>query len=392
MGEILTATFRANPSYELVAYGALPVGQRELLHDLCRDPEFYGILRPRLGCGLGVKSVCRNTARLLAELGAAGPLPEALQRLCADVRERLVTRLLWDGVLQVEIDGEFRCGAAAGQHFHCPEASPGEGVIARLSADALHYGQYLGEDDLIRLSARLYFYNRRPVTPWLTCQFSTPERIASHLGFGPGGRVERMIATAWSQLPRSPGKAGWAVWDRAGRRTRWNPAGTYKLYVSPAFESVGEVFPRVVAVFTDLGVPRFKVGRTLPELLRPDKIVAYLPDADVAGRVAGALANELRGTPAHGTPFTAALTTDGLLSWGVDPPSDRQPLGWQERESWRLWLTNRLAAALLAARATAGAAIEPWRAAMQRIRLEGVDPATWAPPEWPAPGTTGAST
>ena len=53
-------------------------------------------------------------------------------------------------------------------------------------------------------------------------------------------------------------------------------------------------------------------------------------------------------------------------------------LGWQERESWRLWVTNRLAVALVAARRD-GAAVEPWRYALARAELDGVDVATWAP-------------
>jgi hypothetical protein len=78
-------------------------------------------------------------------------------------------------------------------------------------------------------------------------------------------------------------------------------------------------------------------------------------------------------------PFSCELgDRDGLLSWGVDPPRSEHTLEWQERESWRLWLTNRLALALVGARLDGGA-LEPWRYALARVELEGVDTATWAP-------------
>jgi hypothetical protein len=67
--------------------------------------------------------------------------------------------------------------------------------------------------------------------------------------------------------------------------------------------------------------------------------------------------------------------------------------------SWRLWLTNRLARALIAAvaapssalplpgvsgaaglaGAAAGETMEPWRFAVERLRLEGVDTDSWTP-------------
>jgi hypothetical protein len=187
----------------------------------------------------------------------------------------------------------------------------------------------------------------------------------------------------WCELPVKPGQEVWCLWDSTSARQRWGAGGTFKLYVSPTFEVLSEVFPEVVAVFTQLAVPRFKAGRSLAGLLRPDKVVAYFPSFEALTRVSAALAQRLAGAPAHGTPFTAELAGDGLLSWGVDPPARQQALGWQERESWRLWVTNRLAAALLAARAAGEGPVEPWQAALHRVGLEGIDTSTWAPAERP---------
>ena len=49
------------------------------------------------------------------------------------------------------------------------------------------------------------------------------------------------------------------------------------------------------------------------------------------------------------------------------------------RESWRVWVAQRLAWFLLGARRTGESGLEPWRFALERVRLEGVDTETWAP-------------
>jgi hypothetical protein len=88
------------------------------------------------------------------------------------------------------------------------------------------------------------------------------------------------------------------------------------------------------------------------------------------------LTERLAGTPAQGVPFTSEIGAEGLLSWGVDPPADSQ---WSGRESWRLWLTHRLAVALLSGKKSEAPGVEPWRFALERLRLEGVDTDSWTP-------------
>ena len=122
-----------------------------------------------------------------------------------------------------------------------------------------------------------------------------------------------------------------------------------------------------------------KVGNDAASLLRPDKIVLYFSDLDRVSAAARRLAHELAGCPGHGVPFTAELAdSGGLVSYGIDPPRPEFALAWQERESWRLWLTNRLAVALFAARRDGGP-LEPWQYALARLEIDGIDPSTWAP-------------
>ena len=87
------------------------------------------------------------------------------------------------------------------------------------------------------------------------------------------------------------------------------------------------------------GVRGLKLGRGLPGLTRPDKLVAYFGRLDDLQEAGAGLHRRLGGCPVHGVPFTAELSSDGLLSWGADRP--RTVPG--QPESWRLWIASRLA-------------------------------------------------
>src|SRR5690349_7608294 len=161
---ILGRTFRANPAYELVLFDRLEPAVREALADLPKDPDFYGVLRPRDGGGLSVKSVDRETALLLLTLREPGPLPAYFKRVAGVEAERVVARLVADSILEIEAGAGFVSGAGAFDLFWEREgAERGGGRLAELSLEALRYGQELDVQDSLRLSARLYAYNRRPL-------------------------------------------------------------------------------------------------------------------------------------------------------------------------------------------------------------------------------------
>ncbi len=77
--------------------------------------------------------------------------------------------------------------------------------------------------------------------------------------------------------------------------------------------------------------------------------------------------------PSQPVPFTGGVDAEGMLSWGVDPVG-----GLHAARSWRLWLAARLASYLVEARA-AGDETEPWRFALDRIGLDGIDVSSWTP-------------
>jgi hypothetical protein len=122
-----------------------------------------------------------------------------------------------------------------------------------------------------------------------------------------------------------------------------------------------------------------KVGKNVGSLLRPDKLLVYFWSFDALMEASNYLALKLAGIPAQGVPFTSEIAGNGLLSWGIDPPVDQETLSWRGPESWRLWVTNHLARAIMAAKMAPACKIEPWHFALERLRLAGVDIETWTP-------------
>ena len=387
--EILTRTFRASPAYELVLFDRLPDEQRRALADLAKDPDFYGVLRPREGSsGLTLKSADRDTALLFLTLREPGRLPAYAAAQLGEAAARILGRFVADGILEVEREdreGAFVSGPAALALFArtATDGSPREGRegrITALSLAALRTVQALPVDDVRVLSLRLYAFNRLPLTPRWKRLLPEAEAVERHLGIAPGGPQRRTLDRAWQRLPEREGWIGWI--SRAVGGPEGRPDGpTWKLYVSPRPEALEEGFGAILEAMTSARARQFKIGRDAAGLLRADKIVAYFPSFERLAEAADAVVARLAGAPAQGVPFTSEIGGDGLLSWGMDPP--RSERSWSLGESWRAWLAQRLARDLLAARQAARQSdlqgVEPWRFALDRLRLEGIDTDTWTP-------------
>lgn len=375
------STFRANPAYELVLFDRLPAEQQQFLGKLRQDPDLYGVLRPVAGSGLVAKSVDQDTALLFLTLREPGRLPAYVRARFGADSGRAVAELVLDGILEIEAGGQFRSGAQALSLVMGSSPAPGAGgQIAQLSRDALRYAQALAVPDASFLALRLYCYNGMPLTPRWQRQWPTPAAVEEYLAIDQRGRNRARLDRSWSRVPPSPASDGWMEWRarREGRGVRSGEA-TYKLYLSPACDSVREAFDALVGASAQLPALAFKVGKGAAGLLRPDKIVLYFDDRQALAEGAERLRAALGGCPAQGVPFTAESGSDGLLSWGMDPPLGAQdPVG-GEGGSWRLWLVQRLARWLVAGQTSPAAEVEPWQFALQRLRLEGVDPETWTP-------------
>jgi hypothetical protein len=382
LNKLEEANYRANPTYELMLYDRLSHEDRAALADFSEDDEFYGFLVPRPGESLSVKSVWCDTALLWLTMRQPGRLPAYLRRHWDDECEHLIATLVFDGLLEIEMNDEFVWGAAAYDAvFSDPPVYSENGLLAQLSVAALQYAQALPMDPAT-LSGRLYYYNRVPASPRWTRRFPTTESVAQHWGLANHRTTTARLASDWHPVRLPPPNDGWFMWrSRRQRQLTQENGCTYKLYISPHCDHVQEAFRAGTAVLSECGALAFKVGKDLYGLLRPDKFVAYFQRETDLRVAAEKLNRTLAGCPVQGVPFTADLSGDGLLSWGIDPPQSEQTLPGQERESWRLWVTNRLATALTLAQLARNKAIEPWQFALARLRLDGVDITTWAPTE-----------
>jgi hypothetical protein len=379
---ILQAHFRANPGYELVLFDRLPEAYRTQFASLQADTDFYGVLWPRAS-GLPLKAVDRETALLFFTLQQPGPIPGYVRASFGERCNQAIAELVLDGVLEVALEpgGEFASGAAAHHIIHETRApASAGGRPARLSMEAIEYGQALAIESSAELSARLYTYNTLPASPAWRVRVPGPDAVPGFLGIDAGGRNRRVLDRWYAPAPPAHENASWRAWHlRRSRETRgdlWHPR--YKLYISPRPEALPESIGAIVDLLGAARVSSFKIGRDLYGLLRPDKIVAYCGDFEELAALATRLREALAECPAQGVPFTAGIDPAGLLSWGTDPPRETQEFAGLEQESWRLWVTNRLAVALLAGKAQS-ADVPPAEFALERLRLDGVDTDTWTP-------------
>jgi hypothetical protein len=369
MRPLIERRFRANPCYELF------LREQSVDRDGAPLPipppgkPLYGYLRPKPSSQLICRAISPDTALLFLTLQREGLVPDYFRSLFGGRTDNQILRLVLDGILEVEHEGAFVSGPNARSSLIGDSAYSGKGPIAALSIEALRYVEALGDLSVTEMTRRLYGFGRRPVT-------SAQKRAFDRAGIEPFGGVlksapltlEKYWAVTQSANPH------WVMW-RPRRNNDDGEAARFKLYVSPALGHVPEAFAESAELLAQsAGVRALKLGRGLPGLTRPDKLVAYFSRLDDLQEAGTSLYRRLQGCPVHGVPFTAELSPDGLLSWGADRPrtTSGQP------ESWRLWIACRLAAHFDTAR-RADISGPLWRFVLDRLRLDGLNPDMWAP-------------
>jgi hypothetical protein len=326
-----------------------------------------------------MKSVCRDTALLFFTLQTPGPLPAYVTKGLGAGGHEAIAKLVLDGIVEIKSGDSFVSGSEAYPLIFAEQPSPAAaGIVGRLSAEAVQYAQGLDVTDSFQLSSRMYLYNTVPVSPSWKRTFPSADAVAEHLGIQGGGRTRSLLEEHWMSVPAPSDNQGWFVWASKGRGGAPVAGRCYKLYVSPRAEHVREGFQAAVEVLTEVHAATFKIGKDVYGMLRPDKLVAYFGSLDEVHGTAERLRRRLKGLPAQGVPFTADVDGEGLLSWGLDPPRGEHLLAWQG-PSWRRWITDRLAVALLSAKVAAPGPLAPWQFALERLRLEGIDTTTWSP-------------
>ncbi|HEX4716362.1 MAG TPA: hypothetical protein VH164_15685, partial [Ktedonobacteraceae bacterium] len=179
-------------------FDRLPPDQQEVLRDLTKDPEFYGVLVPPPGSQRKTKSACQSTALLLYTLMEPGPIPSYVQTALGERANQSIAEMVLDEVLMIEQEGEFVCGSAAYDLLYS-EPSKEETTeettapLSDLTRNALEYGQALDLEDSNMLSARLYAYNRVPLSPRWKRLFPDRDAVAKWLGIDRKGDLRAML-------------------------------------------------------------------------------------------------------------------------------------------------------------------------------------------------------
>jgi len=369
---------RSNPSYCLRQFAQLSKEELSRLGQCAGRTNFGGVL---IGPGSGdltIKAISAQVAALFQQLHLPTRVGSLLTDLSNDQRDEVVANLILDGILDISL------GAAFVNQFEAydlvvknVENIIGKGRLNALSMDALKHGERLNIRQPQMLAAKLYFFHRMPVTKTWKKLWPAPYEVLEYLGVAPGGPLRCALLSEFEMSDAVKNEL-WISWHRRGKqRGEDGVAARYKLYVSPHHQHIRHAFAAAVGAVPNSAVSGIKIGRDAYGLLRPDKFVVYFEKQDYLFEFAHTLSPRLRGLEAHGVPFSAPIDEDGMLSWGIDPSTESSGVGWYVDESWRIWICNRLAVALRAVASSANPKIRPWRFALVKLWLSGVDTRTW---------------
>jgi hypothetical protein len=358
---------RSNALFRLIPYDRLQAQEPNAFKSLGEDPDFFGVLVPPDGSVRPVKSVSRDAALLFLALAEPACLPHLLTSLFGPGANDSLRRLVLDGVFEVELRGQFVSGASVPELLSDQPGAHPASRIAQLSSDAIAYAAALESLATHEVADRLYRFNAAPSTPALQRRFAADDRLLAFVLETKG--IAHRLQSRWR---RATIGETWLTWSSG--ESDGPPA--YKLYVSPALDHLPRIFEIAVGAFAKVPCTHFKLGRGVFGVLRPDKLVAHFSGLDRLQQAADLIRTAVGGATAQGVPFTAPIDTEGLLSWGMDPPRFKQVLARQEYQSWRQWLTGRIAVYALAAKAT-GTDVQAF--VRTRIALDGIDPQSWHP-------------
>jgi hypothetical protein len=356
---------RASPDWELTLLDRLGAGEQASL-----APEMpagaYGILRRRDGSGRA-RAAGPDAALLFLTLREPCTIPRYVHASFEGDAEDAVAELVADGVLEAEVDGRWAAGpsafskrAAAGEKA-APAASRNADGVAQRSRLGLRLAAELrpvGADGIERF---LYRFGATPLSLKRERRWSDAESIYRDL------RLQR--------FPNRPDLSADSAWWVFPGKPPGGLAPSPKLYGGVAVRDLNEALERLAALWAASdAVPPFKIGATVQELHRPDRMVFYPATWEEAADWAARLEHAFQGLAADPVPFTAAVGNSQRVTWGADPRGD----GWRtDHESWRSHVARTLAAALVEARAARET--DPCAWAAERARLAGIDAVTWQP-------------
>jgi hypothetical protein len=255
--------------------------------------------------------------------------------------------------------------------------------INSLSQRAIELAYHSASTSQSELSARMYYYNRVPLSMRWMQQFGNEQAVLGFLGLNSDGTWQDMdIGITVVDRKRSlhgeiSQATAWRLW-RIADAPEFDAMSqpTYKLYVSPVLTDLPEVFGFVRGTLRHSGALMAKIGRNLPGLLRPDKLMIYFSGLAEALAYGRHLRVSLTTERAHGVPFTFQIGHTPLVSLGVDPPRNLQKYQAANR-SWRIVVTRYLAWAILRTRQIDPD--DPLPMIHDLMQQNGIDPSLWVP-------------
>ncbi len=378
---LLHETFRANPVYDMAELGCLNYPEQMALDSLLANEEVFGVFKPKLASNnANYKIAYKDVALLFYFLQQPSTLPNFITCQYDDEINKTLAKLVLEEVLEIKVDNEFISGISASKIIYKDfEKKPSDELyLAGLSQKAISYALKLHGLDTRSIASRLYSYNTVPALKHLYGQLTTSHDIESFLYNGHTAVWNEILYKKW-QRHYNPDANYWLSWFRKGPENsiQFYQHHTYKMYISPAIAAMPEAFAKSILPLTNSNAFSFKIGASRHGLLRPDKFVVYFHSYNDLLAAAGVLEETLTGLPVQGVPFTAQLDKEGLLSWGVDAPRKNYPDN-MEGASWRLQVTEKLAAAISQAQNTK-CGEEAMEYVSKRMALEGIDCFTWKP-------------
>lgn len=367
--------FLANPDYRVALPTEIAADVHSSFSELLYDQAFDGLLVPCAPYGLPIIALDRDVSRLLKHCES----PQCLVDLSGanQVDLRCLIRLVLSGALMIEDGSGFVCGPSAARHLGLapPPVPERPSIVWKHSFNAICLAAQLPINDPSLLAARLYFFNRLPVQPAdigddapssiKKALFDWSARSRSRTGF----RVRTEPHDGWWYALR--GESDGVVGRSIGANN-----GSYKCYIGVRTADLlarSHLFLDAIAA-TD--APAFKIAFNRYGIARADKFIVYAETEFVLRQIVESLlpvVSDIECT--QPVPFTASASENGGLSWAYDPPLDRFALSWLDRESWRVWICNRLAASLQLSKLDK--AMEPWQFAMLRLEWDGIDTLHW---------------
>ena len=377
---ILDKKFRQGSLYKLTEWDQLGSYQKELLVGLENEADVYGLFEPVSDTSnLTFKVAYREVAMLYLHFQYNNKLPHYfIVSVNKNITEILI-RLILDEIIQIEGETGYVSGAAAlpvlyGENIFEEHTVPG--YLSALSFKAIYYAWMLHDADLTSITQKLYSFNTVPWDAFMKSRFYETHSIKEFLFSRVNETSRHMLDEQWQTYPNDENKY-WLSWSRhlPGQLLQ-ERSHTCKLYISPHINDLPEIFRRFIPVISASQAFSFKAGNSLQGLLRPDKMVAYFYSKEALFYTAGLLREELGNYPSQGVPFTTQLDETGLLSYGEDPPVT-EVLSSVDGGSWRTFITDQLALAIVQARKNKLS----WQQTMGFIRAmlltEGVDSYNW---------------